>query len=362
MSSHLAAATTAKGQLNVIEVPTEAPKPGEVQIKVEYGAMIPPDVYAADRGLFVPSYPSILGFSSAGTVSQIADDVQDVKVGDKVTAFNYGPSHRKALQEFVNVPATVVGKVPKSFPSEQAATIPDNFVTAYYTLFNQLGLPNPSELPATTPPPNASTPILIYGGGASSGQYMIQLLALAGYKKILATASKHNHDYLLSLGATDVIDYSDPGLVEAIAKAAGGNGKIPLAVDCISSEATSMTVLTKVISPSGKVALLLPLKEGHSVTNGEDEEMYWEVRENKTPFPTGTKIILVRTFNYQEDTFLRDNLMPKILPKLLESGALKPNRPLLMDKGSFSDRVKAGLEVLRTNQAKGGKVIVKITA
>jgi NADPH:quinone reductase-like Zn-dependent oxidoreductase len=252
-------------------------------------------------------------------------------------------------------------------------------VTAYYALFNQLGLPNPSELPATTPPPNASTPILIYGGGASSGQYMIQLLALAGYKKILATASKHNHEYLLSLGATDVIDYNDPGLVEAISKAAGGDGKIPLAVDCICSEATSMTVLTKVISPSGRAAFLLPLKEGHTVTNGEDEEMYWEVREEKTPFPSGTKIVLVRTFEYQEvcssgsaaasvltviykDTFLRDNLMPKILPKLLESGDIKPNRPILMNKGSFADRVKAGLEVFRTNQAKGGKVIVKVTA
>lgn len=54
--------------------------------------------------------------------------------------------------------------------------------------------------------------------------------------------------------------------------------------------------------------------------------------------------------------------MPRILPKLLESGALKANRPLLMDKGSFADRVEAGLEVLRTNQAKGGKVIVKVTA
>jgi NADPH:quinone reductase-like Zn-dependent oxidoreductase len=84
MSSHLAAATTAKGQFNVIEVPTEAPKPGEVQIKVEYGAMIPPDVYAVDRGLFVPSYPFILGFSSAGIVSQIGDGVENVKVGDKV--------------------------------------------------------------------------------------------------------------------------------------------------------------------------------------------------------------------------------------------------------------------------------------
>lgn len=83
--SHIAAATTAKGEVKVIVVPTKAPAPGEVQIRVEYGAMIPPDVYAADFGLFVSSYPSILGFSTAGTVNQIGDGVKDLKVGDKVS-------------------------------------------------------------------------------------------------------------------------------------------------------------------------------------------------------------------------------------------------------------------------------------
>lgn len=94
----------------------------------------------------------------------------------QVTAFTYGPSTRKALQEYTILPYTFVAKVPASLPLEAAATIPDNFVTAYYTLFDQLGLPVPKTLgladKVEEKPEQADTPILIYGAGATSGQYV----------------------------------------------------------------------------------------------------------------------------------------------------------------------------------------------
>ena len=181
-----------------------------------------------------------------------------------------------------------------------AATLPDNFVTSFYTLFNQLGLPIPASFPATTPPPLASVPVLIYGAGSVSGIYAVQLLHTAGYKKIIAIASERNHEYLHSIGATDAIDYRSPSLVEDISAAVGGDGKVLLAVDCIAAENTSLKTLGSVMSPLGKLAILLPLKEGGTVTNAPDQEMYGEIRPEKTPFPKGTDLVYVRTFLYQQ--------------------------------------------------------------
>lgn len=89
------------------------------------------------------------------------------------------------MQEYALLPYTYVGKVPASLSLEAAATIPDNFVTAYFTLFDQLGLPVPKTLglaeKVEEKPEQAEAPILVYGAGATSGQYVSGVL-LAGYR------------------------------------------------------------------------------------------------------------------------------------------------------------------------------------
>jgi NADPH:quinone reductase-like Zn-dependent oxidoreductase len=84
MATHTAIATTAKGKIDTILVPTEDPASEEVLMKVEYSAMIPPDAYVVDRGFFVSEYPVILGFTAAGTVLKVGSNIKDLKPGDRV--------------------------------------------------------------------------------------------------------------------------------------------------------------------------------------------------------------------------------------------------------------------------------------
>lgn len=203
------------------------------------------------------------------------------------------------MQEYVTQPRTGIAKLSDSISLEEGATLPDNFVTAYYTVFSQLGLPAPSSFPVTTSPPLADTPILVYGGGSTAGIYIIQLLALAGYKHIVTTASKRNHEYLRSLGASHTVDYNNPSLVQEVTSSVGGDGKVLYAIDCIAAEST-LEIVGKVVSPQGKVAILLPIKEGTTVTGSLDQNMYTEIRQDKTPFPQTTKIIPISTFKYHE--------------------------------------------------------------
>lgn len=256
--------------------------------------------------------------------------------------------------------------------------MPDNFVTAFLTLFVELGLPYPTSYPPSVPPAGKHTPIIVYGAGSTAGQYTIQLLHAAGYENVVATASPQHHDFLKSLGAAEVFDYRSPSLAEDIIRAA--EGKPHLVMDCITAEATIATI-ANFIHPSGTLAILLPVKRGDRVrADGDASAMYMDIPRDESPLPQGVVIKGVRAFRYQDVSnfwvvqffvigaklgvqvpYLKENVMPRILPTLLEKGLIQPNRVKLLEEGSLKERVAIGLDLLRNNKISGEKVVVKVT-
>ncbi|KAJ6591338.1 chaperonin 10-like protein [Mycena sp. CBHHK59/15] len=353
MSTHTAIAAVAKGKLDSIEVPTAAPGEGSVRIQVAYASLIAFDTYVTDLGFYVQEWPSILGLNAAGTVVEVGVGVSALAVGDRVTAFSvFGQGLQRTMQESVVLPAHSCAKIPDSLDLAAAATVPDNFITAFYTLFDQLALPVPAAFPAPAPPPDANTPILIYGAGATTGQYAIQLLHAAGYTNVLATASPKHHAHLRALGAARVVDYASPTLAADL-------GPVELALDAVTAEGTIARV-AQVLSPRGAVALLLPIKAGDAVAPGPGGELFGVLPETRNPFPDTTRVVYVRTFLFRENAYLRDNLMPTILPQLLAAGLVQPNRVRLLDQGTLLERVAEGLDLLRNNKVSGEKIIVKV--
>ncbi|OLL24013.1 Zinc-binding alcohol dehydrogenase domain-containing protein cipB [Neolecta irregularis DAH-3] len=80
------------------------------------------------------------------------------------------------------------------------------------------------------------------------------LILQAGYH-VITTASKHNHDYLTSLGASKNFDYHDSDVVEQIKK----EGKIQVIYDAI-SENGSIEKCMQVLQPhGGKMVAVLPV-------------------------------------------------------------------------------------------------------
>ncbi|KAG0697351.1 chaperonin 10-like protein [Suillus ampliporus] len=321
--THLAFASTAVGVTSVIRVPMPSPEPGEVMVKVAYSAVIPLDTYTADYGrLIYGEFPVVLGFNLSGVVEAVGADVDGLQTGDKVCAFATAGSKGKGLQEYAIIQHSTCAKLPDDYSLEAAATIPDNFITAFYTMFDCLELPPPT-FPLSAQPLHTETPILVYGAGATSGQYAVQLLALAGYKQVIATASPRHHSYLKSLGATHVVDYSTVDMAEKILLAAGGS--IRFVLDCISTEGMLKSI-SSVISPDGVVAMLLPVTEGSMHVAEKDVQMWMELPVDRNSFPHSVKLVGVRTLLYQQNGYLRDNLMLKILPRLLERDIIRPNR------------------------------------
>jgi NADPH:quinone reductase-like Zn-dependent oxidoreductase len=130
-----------------------------------------------------------------------------------------------------------------------AAVLPLSISTAASGLFYQLGLPYPS----LTPVPTGKT-ILIWGGSSSCGSSAIQLAVAAGFS-VATTASNANHEYVKSLGASQVFDYKDPNVIETILKTLKPGD---LVMDCIGEEATQIAC-GKILGEigGGKLPILL---------------------------------------------------------------------------------------------------------
>lgn len=90
MSTHRAIATTAKGVLEVVQLPTPTPGSDDVLIKIAYTALIPFDTYQIDRAYAVSEYPHVLGFATSGFVKAVGEGVTDLKEGDRVRSHLLG--------------------------------------------------------------------------------------------------------------------------------------------------------------------------------------------------------------------------------------------------------------------------------
>ena len=70
-----------KGGYEVRSLPVPRPAPGQLLVKVEAAAINPADWKIKDFGLFMESYPLILGCDGAGTVEEVGSGVTGFKKG-----------------------------------------------------------------------------------------------------------------------------------------------------------------------------------------------------------------------------------------------------------------------------------------
>jgi NADPH:quinone reductase-like Zn-dependent oxidoreductase len=118
--------------------------------------------------------------------------------------------------------------IPGGWSFEEAAQLGVGPLTALQCLHQSLELPSPFE---AIRPRDSQRTILIWGGASSVGQYAIQFAKLGGLR-VLTTASPKNFGLVRGLGADEVFNYRDEGVVEKI-RAATGNA-LDIAVDTVS--------------------------------------------------------------------------------------------------------------------------------
>ena len=357
VATHAAVVTVApRAALELHQVPTPAPRSGEVLLRNEWTASTPLDLHQNDGHLLVTP-PQILGGGLGGTITQVGPNTTHLKIGDRVFGYAFQGNTQKAHQEFVCVPEHLLALIPHGFTMQEVVTLPNNFVTVFHALTADLGLELAWPKPDDWVPKAKETSILIWGGSSSVGQFALQVLRWYGYANLLATASKRNHALLNECGATSVFDYNDAQVTSKIHEAAGNKG-VDLVLDCIGSQSGSLAPISKVLSNGSTVAVLLPVII-RDASETEAPEYAMEVT-SAAEWKDGVKVKGVRTHFYQDNPFFRDHLQPGIMPRMLEMGVVKPNRQKIIEGKTLLDRAQKAMDVLRRKEVSGERLVWRV--
>lgn len=364
MATHAAVVTVAaRAPLEIHQLPTPTPKEGEVLVRSEWTASTPLDLHQNDGHILVTP-PQVLGDGIAGTVIEAGPSTTHLKKGDKVFGFVYQGNAQKAYQEIVCVPENLLAILPHGITMREAVTLPNNFVTVLHTLTNDLELQLPWPKPEGWVPRDAhgrtvrDEAVLIWGGSSSVGQFALQILQWYGYKNLLATASKRNYALLEKYGARSVFDYNESSVTEQILAAAADKG-VRLVLDCIGSQSSSLTPITKIAGKGATVAVLLPV----IVRDASETEapIYTMDVQSAADWKEGVEVKGVRTHFYQENDFFKEHLQPTIMPQMLAMGIVRPNRQKIVEGKTLLDRAQKALDMLRRKEVSGERLVWRIT-
>jgi NADPH:quinone reductase len=191
-TSYRAVMLTKKGGpefLQIVELPMEAPGPGQLRVRVSAAGVGATDVIMLGGGYpFAPKIPFVPGYEVAGTVDAIGAGVAGFELGQRVAALTvYG-----SFAEFMVREAEHFLPVPKEVSDRDAAAVILNYGTAWQMIHRVAKV-------------RAGQTALVTGAAGGVGTAALQLLRLAGVKTYGA-ASEKKHPILRSLGAIP-IDY-----------------------------------------------------------------------------------------------------------------------------------------------------------
>lgn len=213
-----------KAKLTVAAAPFPDCGDNEVIIKNHAVAINPVDWKIQSSGGFGLRYPYILGEDVAGEIIEVGVNIKHLKVGQRVIAHALGVGAgnpaKGGFQIYPLLSSATVAVLPDSLPFEAAAVLPLSISTAAAGLYmkSTLGLRYPyldSKLLVTDAISKKTKTLLLWGGSSSVGSSVIQLATASGYA-VVTTASPSNYDYCKSLGATLVLDYHNPDIVQIL--------------------------------------------------------------------------------------------------------------------------------------------------
>lgn len=187
------------------DAPDPRPAEGELLVRVRATAVNRADTLQR-RGNYAPppGASTILGLELAGEVVQPAGSW---RVGDRVMAVVTGGGYA----ELATVPAGMAMRIPDPFSFEQAAAIPEVFLTAYLNLFTLGKL-------------SAGETALIHAGASGVGTAAIQLARAAGAQVIATAGTPEKVAFCRDLGAALAINYKQEDFAERVLAFTEGRG------------------------------------------------------------------------------------------------------------------------------------------
>ncbi|HEY0015736.1 MAG TPA: NAD(P)H-quinone oxidoreductase [Longimicrobium sp.] len=195
--------------LSLEDRPVPQPGPGEIRVRVHASALNRADLLQR-RGSYPapPGAPAdIPGLEYAGEVDAVGEGAGLWAVGNRVMGIVGGGGHA----EYVVVHEREGIRIPQNLSWEEAAAIPEVFLTAYDALFRQLDLTMGERL-------------LILAVGSGVGTAALQLASAAGATVIGTSRTAGKLKRAQEMGLEIAIDTGKEDLAEAVNQATYGSG------------------------------------------------------------------------------------------------------------------------------------------
>ncbi len=188
------------GQLNISSWEKPVPNQHEILVKVAATAINRADILQRKGSYPPPKGASpILGLEISGEVTKAGKNVTRWKAGDKVFGLLPGGGYA----QYAVIHQDMAMSMPNNLSFEQAAAIPEVFLTAYLAL-QWLANLQPKEK------------LLIHAGASGVGTAAIQLAKHMQAGQIIITASAPKHPLCLNLGVDHAIDYKTQDFQEKV--------------------------------------------------------------------------------------------------------------------------------------------------
>ena len=186
--------------VEIAEVPAPVLGPGQARVRVHVGAVNFPDLLViADTYQQSAPTPFIPGSEFAGVVTEVAEGVDTVAVGDRV----FGSTFIGAFAEEVCVGAGALARVPDGVEDQAAAAFGVAYRTAYHVLRSVAALAPGEEL-------------IVLGAGGGVGSAAVQLGALLGATVTAIASTPEKLEAARACGAQRLIDHRAGDLRSAL--------------------------------------------------------------------------------------------------------------------------------------------------
>jgi len=173
---------------------------GEVLVKVHYSSLNYKDALSAtgNRGV-TKNFPHTPGVDACGVVEESGDDRFSVGEEVIVHAYDLGCNTSGGFGEYIRVPADWVVRLPQGLSLRESMVYGTAGYTAAYSVLRlqEFGVnPDMGE-------------ILVTGATGGVGSVAVGILAKAGYQVVASTGKTDQEQFLLNLGAKEVISRED---------------------------------------------------------------------------------------------------------------------------------------------------------
>jgi myxalamid-type polyketide synthase MxaB len=205
------------------------PEPDEIEVSVRASGLNFRDVLTALGAQ--PAMNGSLGCECAGIVVAVGEEVEDLRVGDRV--MTYAPA---GFSSFVTVRRDFAARVPEELDFTAAAALPIAFLTAQYGLHRLAKLKSAQR-------------VLIHAAAGGVGLAAVQLSLQAGAEVYATVGSEAKRRELAALGVRHIFNSRTLDFSAQVLQATGGRG-VDIVLNSLAGEFIARSVA--VLAPGGR--------------------------------------------------------------------------------------------------------------